>query len=152
MSLKALFGKAVARLGRTRWGAKIPTADGDRDTGVQALAEEIATLLGDGSPIELKEPLTFVKKHSGPLFHVNYGTDDDSPLAKFYRAGREVSEVSSSAASSDAATSRVTQNIANAIGSLYRVAAVSENGLVTLDEIDAEGQPTGTQITARSLT
>lgn len=152
MSLKALFGKAIARLGRQRWGAQIPTDDGPRDTGVQQLAEELASLLGDAGPIELKEPLTFVKKHTGPLFHVNYGADDSSPLAKFYRGGQEVSSTSDSSSSSESAATRVTQTITNAIGSLYRVASISENGLVTLNEIDASGNATGTQITARSLT
>ena len=152
MSLKALFGKAVARLGRQRWGAQIPTEDGPRDTGVQQLAEELASLLGDAGPIELKEPLTFVKKHTGPLFNVNYGASDSSPLAKFFRDGQEVSSTVATATGEEATATRVTQTISNAIGSLYRVASITENGLVTLDEIDASGQTTGNQITARSLT
>lgn len=149
MSLKALFGKAVARLGRQRWGAQIPTNDGPRDTGVQQLAEELAALLGDAGPIELKEPLTFVKKHTGPLFNVNYGAADSSPLAKFFRDGQEVSQVTPVAQGDEATSSRVTQNIASAVGSLYRVASLNDNGTVTLDVIDVNGQTTGTQITAR---
>jgi len=152
MSLKAFFGKAIARLGRQRWGAQIPTQDGPRDTGVQELAEELAAMFSDAAPIELKEPLTFVKKHTGPLFHVNYGAEDSSPLARFYRDGQEVSSTVDSSTSEGAGTTRVTQTISNAIGSLYRVEAISDNGLVTLNEIDASGQPTGNQITARSLT
>ena len=152
MSLKALFGKAIARLGRQRWGAQIPTSDGPRDTGVQALAEELASMFSDAGPIELKEPLTFVKKHTGPLFKVNYGADDSSPLARFYRDGQEFAATSDSTSSQAATTTQVTQTIANAIGSLYRVASISENGLVTLNEIDASGNATGNQITARSLT
>lgn len=152
MSLKALFGKAIARLGRQRWGAQIPTEDGPRDTGVQALAEELAALLGDAGAIELKEPLTFVKKHTGPLFNVNYGAQDSAPLAKFYRDGQEVSSTVATATGESTGTTRVTQTISNAIGSLYRVESISENGLVTLNEIDAAGQATGNQITARSLT
>lgn len=152
MSLKALFGKAVARLGRQRWGAKIPTDDGPRDTGVQQLAEELASLLGDAGPIELSEPLTFTKKHTGPLFKVNYGAEDSSPLARFYRDGQEVSNTSEVSSSTSSGATQVTQTIANAIGSIYRVAAISDNGLVTLDEIDASGNTTGNQITARSIT
>ena len=152
MSLKAFFGKAIARLGRQRWGAQIPTSDGPRDTGVQELAEELAAMFSDAGPIELKEPLTFVKKHTGPLFKVNYGAEDSSPLAKFYRDGQEVSSTVDTETGESSGTTRVTQTISNAIGSLYRVESISENGLVTLNEIDASGQPTGTQITARSLT
>lgn len=149
MSLKALFGKAIARLSRQRWGAQIPTSDGPRDTGVQALAEELAALLGDAGAIELKEPLTFVKKHTGPLFHVNYGAEDSSPLAKFYRDGQEVSSTVDTETGESSGTTRVTQNIASAVGSLYRVASIGDNGMVTLDVIDVTGTATGEQITAR---
>jgi len=153
MSLKSLFGKSLARLGRTTWGAKIRDREGiERDTGVNQLAQEIASLLGDARPLELTEPIQLVKKHSGPLFNIALGQDAPSTLATFTRNGEEVAQASTSADGSSTGTNRVTQNIANAIGSLYRVASISENGLVTLDEIDASGNATGTQIQARQLT
>lgn len=154
MSLGAIFAAAAARLGRTTWGSKITGADGvAKDTGVNQFAQELMALLGSNEPIEVREPIRFVKKHSGPLFNVVYGQDDSSPLARFYRDNEEVSQVAPT--TQDAAqetTSSVTQTITNAIGSLYRVAAIGENGIVTLDEIDASGNATGTQIQARSVT
>ena len=152
MSLFSLFGKSISRLGRTKWGTKLKTEDGERDTGVDPLAQEILAALSDKSPIEVHEPIRLIKKHRGPLFEVAYGLDDSESLAKFTRNGQEVSQVQPSASGEAAGTTRVEQNISNAIGSLYRVVSISENGQVTLDEIGVDGQATGTQVQARSLT
>jgi hypothetical protein len=152
MSLYQLLGKAAARLSRTKWGTKVPTPDGSRDTAVDPLAQEILAALSDKSPIEVTEPIRFIKKHRGPLFEVAYGLDDSESLAKFTRGGQEVSQVQPSAGGETSGATRVEQNISNAIGSLYRVVSISENGQVTLDEIGVDGQATGTQVQARSLT
>lgn len=154
MSLGAIFASAAARLGRTTWGSKITGADGvARDTGVNPLAQELMAMLGSDQPIEVREPIQFIKKHGGPLFSVVYGQDDSSPLAQFFRNNDEVSQVAPTAQGAEPTqATRVTQTITNAIGSLYRVAAIGENGIVTLDEIDASGNATGTQIQARSVT
>lgn len=150
MSLGAIFAAAAARLGRTTWGSKITGNDGvARDTGVNQFAQELMAMFGSDQPIEVREPIRFVKKHGGPLFSVVYGQDDASPLAQFYRDNEEVSEVAPTAQGEAATTSSVTQNIASAVGSLYRVASLNDNGTVTLDVVDVNGQPTGTQITAR---
>ena len=153
MSMHSLFGKAIARLGRTKWGTKVTTPDGERDTAVDPLAQEVLAALSDKSPLEVTEPIRFIKKHRGPLFEVAYGLDDSESLAKFTRGGQEVFQVTPSA-SGETGTGQntVTQNISNAIGSLYRVVSISENGQVTLDEIGVDGQATGTQVQARSLT
>jgi len=146
--MRALFGRLTARLGRTTWGAKI----NDQDTGVNPLAQEISAMLSSDAPLEVTEPIRFIKKHSGPLFNIVYGGSDSAPLAQFSRDGQEISQVQPTAqGETGETTERVTQNIANAVGSLYRVAAIGENGLLTLDEINASGVPTGTQIQARGL-
>lgn len=153
MSMRALFAGVVSRLGRTKWGTKIKDFSGEeRDTAVDQLAQEIAALLNSDGPIVLREPIQFIKKHGGPLFRVVYGGNDDSPLAQFYRDGQQISQVQpTAAAESSTTTERVTQNIANAVGSLYRVVSV-QNGQVTLDELDINLSPTGTQIQARAPT
>lgn len=153
MSLGALFAAVAARLGRTTWGSKITGVDGvARDTGVNPLAQELIAMLSSDQPIEVREPIQFIKKHRGPLFDVVYGQDDSSPLAQFYRDNQEVSQVAPTAQNAaQTQETRVTQTITNAIGSLYRVASVGDNGIVTLDEIDASGNATGTQIQARSI-
>jgi hypothetical protein len=147
MSMQALFGRLASRLGRQKWGAKIE----GRDTAVDPLAQELQAMFNSDGPLELSEPIRIIKKHRGPLFDVVYGSDDAAPLAQFTRNGQQVSQVQPTAQGETATTERVTQNIANAVGSLYRVAGIGENGLLTLDEIDASGTPTGTQIQARGL-
>ena len=149
MSMHSLFGKAIARLGRTKWGTKVKTPDGERDTAVDPLAQEVLAALSDKSPLEVTEPIRFIKKHRGPLFEVAYGLDDSESLAKFTRGGQEVSQVTPSASGTTSESTRVEQIITTAIGSLYRVAAISESGMATLNEIDASGNPTGTQVQAR---
>jgi hypothetical protein len=153
MSLGAIFGRAIARLGRQKWGARIPGGDGrDHDSAVEPLAQELIALLSSNKPLVLDEPIRLVKKHQGPVFNVVYGNEDSGPLAQFFRDGEAVSQVASSSTESpNSGTSTVTQNITNSIGSLYRVAAIGDNGLVTLDEINADGNPTGNQIQARSF-
>ncbi|MBA4019206.1 MAG: hypothetical protein C0483_18730 [Pirellula sp.] len=149
MSLNAIFGRVAARLGRTTWGSKISGID----TGVNPLAQEIAAMLTSNEPIEVRGPISFIKKHTGPLFRVVYGRDDESPLARFYRNNEEFGQVVPTAdGENTAGESRVTQTITNSIGSLYRVSSVGDGGIVTLDEIDASGNPTGTQVQARSIT
>ena len=108
-------------------------------------------MLSSDRPIELSESIRIVKKYRGPVFDIVYGNEDDeSALAQFYRNGQAVSSVAP-AETASGASARVTQTIANAVGSLYRVAAISESGLVTLDEIDADGNATGNQVQARTF-
>ena len=152
MSMHSLFGKAIARLGRTKWGTRVQTPSGDRDTGVDPLAQEIMAALSSKEPIVVDGPIEIIKKHRGPLFNVRYGMDDSAPLANFTRDGQTVSQVTPSTDGTSSESTRVTQNIANSVGSLYRVVSLGDNGQVTLDQIGVDGQATGTQIQARSLT
>ena len=71
MSLYQLFRNLIPRLTRTQWGNTITDRDGnERDSGVNALAEEIAAMLSSTAPLTLDEPLRIVKNYTGTTFEV----------------------------------------------------------------------------------
>ena len=71
MSFRQLFGTWGTRLGRTNWGTKVEGPDGKSvDTGVQPLAEELIALASSEEPIELVQPIQFVRNFDGPVFEV----------------------------------------------------------------------------------